>query len=103
MRMNTEFFCGPLFIEVTFFGETTFFCVYQFLLRAVPILVACSMMHIMYITVRKHPQFLPLFDERNRLKPTLRIDFPAKQKKQGFRIRVFGNSLYIVVERGFDF
>ena len=58
MRMNTEFFCGPLFIEVTFFGETTFFCVYQFLLRAVPILVACSMMHIMYITVRKHPQFL---------------------------------------------
>ena len=53
MRMNTEFFCGPLFIEVTFFGEIS-----NYFLLCLPILVACSMMHIMYITVRKHPQFL---------------------------------------------
>ena len=48
MRMNTEFFCGPLFIEVTFFGEIIFFCVYQFLLRA----VWCILCTLQYVSIR---------------------------------------------------
>ena len=45
-------FLADLYIHWSYFLRWNSF------LLCLPILVACSMMHIMYITVRKHPQFL---------------------------------------------